>query len=102
MRPGPIYRARPVTRSSAVSLQSMQENERPFLGSLIRASGMCRYLQGYGPAVVSVLKRSQTGILQSLRVQLVLESYCKNNFVLCGRRFGQAYRAENGRAYLLR
>ena len=52
--------------------------------------------------MVSVLKRSETGILQFLRVKFVLESYRKSNFVFCGRGFGRTYRSEYGSAYLFR
>ena len=101
MRPGSIYRERPVTGSSAVPLQSMPENERPFLGGFIGGPGVCRYLPRHRPAVVSILKRSQTRILQSLRVQPVLESRRQTNTVFCGRSLGGPYRTEYRSAHLL-
>ena len=101
VRPGSIYRERPVTGSSAVPLQSMPENEWPFLGGFIRAPGVCRYSPRHRPAVVSVFKRSQARILQSLRVQPVLESRRQANAVFCGRSPGRADRTEHRSAHLL-
>ena len=84
---GPIYRARPVTGSFAVSLQSMQENERLLPGQLHpRLESALIFTRIRACSGFQSSKRTQTGDFAVFVGRVCFGATPQKRLCLCGRR----------------